>query len=71
MPQERLSIGDQSRAHCHSPPESTGSSITRQFGGMGLGLAIVKQFVDQHNGRISVETEEGAYTRFCVHLPRL
>jgi signal transduction histidine kinase len=34
-----------------------------------LGLAIVKEIVDQHDGRILVESEEGLGTIFVVHLP--
>ena len=38
--------------------------------GAGLGLAIVKGIVDAHDGEISVESEPGEGTTFCVDLPR-
>jgi signal transduction histidine kinase len=37
--------------------------------GTGLGLALVHKVVDEHHGRISVETEPGQGTTFRVSLP--
>jgi two-component system nitrogen regulation sensor histidine kinase NtrY len=41
---------------------------TKQHG-TGLGLAIVQSVVSDHNGRITVESEQGRGTTFCIELP--
>jgi nitrogen-specific signal transduction histidine kinase/putative methionine-R-sulfoxide reductase with GAF domain len=64
--------------------EDTGPGIPKQIegslfqsfvtankkGGSGLGLAIVKKIVDEHNGRIEVESSSHG-TKFTIFLPQL
>jgi signal transduction histidine kinase len=42
---------------------------SRETGGTGLGLSIVRHVVENHGGRISVESELGRGSAFEVRLP--
>lgn len=46
-------------------------SRNRTEGGSGLGLSIVKHAVHAHGGTISVESEVGVGSQFCVTLPNI
>jgi signal transduction histidine kinase len=43
--------------------------FTTKQGGVGLGLAIVSKIIDEHAGRINVESTPGEGTVFRVYLP--
>jgi signal transduction histidine kinase len=45
--------------------------FTTKSSGTGLGLAIVKDIVDNHNGEISIDSEEGKGTKILVTIPRV
>jgi signal transduction histidine kinase len=42
---------------------------TKGSDGTGIGLMISKKIVDQHNGEITVESEEGVGSTFVVRIP--
>lgn len=43
--------------------------FTTKSSGVGLGLAIVSKIIDEHEGKIAVESEPGSGTIFRIYLP--
>ena len=44
-------------------------SSTRKYHGVGIGLALVREIVEEHGGRLDVESRVGRGTTLRVHLP--
>ncbi|WP_420628831.1 ATP-binding protein [Candidatus Leptofilum sp.] len=44
-------------------------STTRNYEGLGLGLTLVKAIVEEHNGRLEINSEPGFGSQFIVQLP--
>ena len=46
-----------------------GTNVVENYSGSGLGLAIVKSIIENHNGRIWVDSAEGEGSTFTIVLP--
>lgn len=47
------------------------ATTAQNIAGSGVGLSLVKDLVHVHGGRVSVTSEEGAWTQFIVHFPNI
>ncbi|MFH1355233.1 MAG: ATP-binding protein [Candidatus Omnitrophota bacterium] len=62
-----LGIADIEKPRLFQPFEQLGKD--RMTGGTGLGLVISKKIIEQHNGKIWLESEFGKGSTFCFVLP--
>ena len=64
-----IGIAEDAQARIFHPFAQAGVGITRQFGGTGLGLALTRRLCEAMHGQLSLETQEGFGSTFCVDLP--
>lgn len=62
-----IPIEDQKRIF--EPFQQLDNSIRRPYDGSGLGLTISKQFIEMHDGKMSLESAPGQGTTFFFTLP--
>jgi PAS domain S-box-containing protein len=62
-------IAPEKLEHIFEPFHQGDASDSRALGGTGLGLALCRSIVEQHGGRIWVESEEGKGSRFLFTVP--
>jgi signal transduction histidine kinase len=60
-----IGIAPQDLPHIYEPFFTTKS----EGFGVGLGLSMVYGIIREHQGEISVQSEEGKGTEFCIFLP--
>jgi signal transduction histidine kinase/ActR/RegA family two-component response regulator len=65
-----LGISPEFLPHVFDRFRQADSSTARQYSGLGLGLAVVRHLVEQHGGRVSVESGgENQGSAFTIELP--
>lgn len=64
-----IGINDEKLKRIFEPFLQVDSSMTRGYEGIGLGLALVKRIVEMHQGKIQIESREGAGAMFKVSIP--
>ncbi|WP_432452628.1 MULTISPECIES: PAS domain S-box protein [unclassified Agarivorans] len=64
-----IGISDEDKARLFEEFYQVESGSTKRYSGTGLGLAISLQLVEKMGGQISVESQLGEGTTFCVEFP--
>ena len=64
-----IGIAGEAVEHLFEPFSQADTSSSRRFGGTGLGLSLSQRLANLLDGEITVESEPGKGSRFCLVLP--
>ena len=67
---EGIGIPKEAQAHVFERFYQVDPSRSRRFGSIGLGLAIVKEVVEDHGGKVWLESEVGRGSTFYFTVPK-
>lgn len=65
-----VGISDENKAKLFKVDETFTNTGTNNERGTGLGLILCKEFIDKHNGKISVQSELKKGSTFIVQIPK-
>ena len=65
-----IGISEQDLCHIFEEFWQVDQSLQRPYQGLGLGLSLVKTLVETMGGKITVESQIGVGSTFCVMIPR-
>jgi PAS domain S-box-containing protein len=66
-----IGIAETELQHIFEPFRQVDQALNRKYPGTGLGLALTESLVRLMQGTISVDSQVGVGSTFCVELPRL
>ncbi|GAA6141340.1 ATP-binding protein [Hydrogenophaga sp. 5NK40-0174] len=64
-----IGIAEEHKAHIFDAFTQADASTARHFGGSGLGLAICHRLLQMMGGKIGLDSQHGAGSRFWIELP--
>lgn len=64
-----IGISPQDQENLFQDFSQANSKVAEQYGGTGLGLSICKQIVMLMDGDIHIDSKEGKYSTFSLHIP--
>lgn len=64
-----IGMSEEESHRIFEPFEQSDNSSTRRYSGIGLGLTISKELTHHMHGKLSVQSQSGKGTTFCLKLP--